>query len=359
MNRIQSVDALRGLAALLVMSQHVLTVVSRHPGAGPVFQAVVFAINREYTSLGQIGVLIFFLISGYLVPFSIRGPNENIHFGLSRFFRLYPAYWLSLIVAIYVYKTVHAESHSLVVILLNATMLQKAAGAPDINPAYWTLFVELLFYALAFSFYKFGWLQRNRIIVAAIAGLSLAALLFALLRYSLIIGNLPVSYLTFLAMMLLGTAIRNSITQSGRILTGPVIAGGCIILVLAAPTYWLAYFHNPDLASWRALTSALPISMLAFALALNRPQFLPRFLASIGLFSYSLYLLHDAPLQFSQVFFGNLSWPMAAVAIPVFVFGTSMVMAYCSYRLIERPAVQLGRKIIGIATRAPIKTVEA
>ena len=47
---------------------------------------------------GRLGVVLFFAISGFVIPFSIKLAHRYPvrEFLLTRFFRLYPAYWLSI-----------------------------------------------------------------------------------------------------------------------------------------------------------------------------------------------------------------------------------------------------------------------
>ena len=89
-------DGLRAVAALAVMVEHLFGDLLRQvPSAtGPMSLAARSAV--ETLSLGRFGVALFFLISGFVVPFSIHGEGPLRHFAISRLFRLYPALWLAL-----------------------------------------------------------------------------------------------------------------------------------------------------------------------------------------------------------------------------------------------------------------------
>ena len=82
--RLQYIDAMRGIAALLVVLQHALA------------EAFPASPLLEYVSPGRFGVVLFFLISGFVVPFSIKGERPIASFVVNRAARLLPALWLSI-----------------------------------------------------------------------------------------------------------------------------------------------------------------------------------------------------------------------------------------------------------------------
>ncbi|WP_347037637.1 acyltransferase family protein [Glutamicibacter halophytocola] len=88
-------DALRITAALIVVFYHYTAWGHDHWGTkAPEFWPVL----SEFTRYGQLGVRLFFLISGFVILMSLQGKNV-IGFIGSRVGRLYPAYWLAVIAA--------------------------------------------------------------------------------------------------------------------------------------------------------------------------------------------------------------------------------------------------------------------
>src|SRR5262249_50882169 len=85
-DRLAFLDALRGVAALAVVLEH---------GLGrcvPAYQAW----SARYFTLGQAGVCLFLLISGFIIPLSLEKGGSNFRFWMRRFWRLFPLYWLSI-----------------------------------------------------------------------------------------------------------------------------------------------------------------------------------------------------------------------------------------------------------------------
>jgi len=133
-------DYLRGLSALLVMLFHYTTRYDMLYGHASDYPLMI--------SRGSFAVLMFFLLSGYLT-FKGLPKYAPKSFVRNRFFRLYPTYWLCLIIT---GSLILAFMPSLAVsgkdFLLNFTMLQMYLGADFVDGAYWTLACEVLFYVL-------------------------------------------------------------------------------------------------------------------------------------------------------------------------------------------------------------------
>src|SRR5580704_10235612 len=85
-SRLAWLDALRGIAALCVVFDHLTY---------SVFQPVRDSVYHWFDP-GQYGVFVFFLVSGYIVPASLERKGSVRSFWVSRVFRLYPLYLFAL-----------------------------------------------------------------------------------------------------------------------------------------------------------------------------------------------------------------------------------------------------------------------
>lgn len=90
--RLDNIDGLRGLAALSVIVGHWLEMLVKHFDISRAAGPLVANVDMIYFSPGRLGVVTFFCISGFVIPFSFSGEKPLRTFALSRFFRLYPAY---------------------------------------------------------------------------------------------------------------------------------------------------------------------------------------------------------------------------------------------------------------------------
>ncbi|MEV7009073.1 acyltransferase [Streptosporangium sp. NPDC051022] len=146
--RLAELDLLRFVAAMAVVSFHYLIAFASVWGERP---AKLFPAVAPLSSLGILGVELFFMISGFVILMSIWGRSLGA-FALSRLVRLYPAYWVSVAAVAAVYGLTAATALdpklSLRDYLVNLTMFQRAAGVTDANGVYWSLWAELRFYLL-------------------------------------------------------------------------------------------------------------------------------------------------------------------------------------------------------------------
>lgn len=145
LKRIYQIDLFRFIAASAVLLYHYLY---RGYKAGNM-SLLRFDGVGEYFKYGYLGVDLFFMISGFVIAFSIKHLSLS-KFCYSRFRRLYPMYWLCLLLTCGVTYFWGAPRYQVTFsqLLTNLTMAQKLFGVGDIDGAYWSLYVELKFYLI-------------------------------------------------------------------------------------------------------------------------------------------------------------------------------------------------------------------
>jgi peptidoglycan/LPS O-acetylase OafA/YrhL len=139
--RLWALDGLRGFAALAVVAYHYLN-------RGPHLYAELGPAH-PWLVWGQYGVQLFFIISGFVIFDSVRYSSTK-RFAANRAIRLYPAYWVAVILTFTVVAVFGLPDRetSLPVGLFNLTMLAGFFNVPYVDGAYWTLAVELTFYVV-------------------------------------------------------------------------------------------------------------------------------------------------------------------------------------------------------------------
>jgi peptidoglycan/LPS O-acetylase OafA/YrhL len=147
--RFKLLDSLRGIAALAVTLFH-------FHGLFKIFPTYSFPLLLDYPlSKGALGVQIFFVLSGFVIAYSIRNANFTLKF-LAEFFikrsiRLDPPYWAVLFLTISATLTYTMFTHtknpfSSSQIFANIFYLQGVLDFVFINPVAWTLCIELQLY---------------------------------------------------------------------------------------------------------------------------------------------------------------------------------------------------------------------
>jgi peptidoglycan/LPS O-acetylase OafA/YrhL len=353
--RYANIDGLRATAALGVMIEHLFGDLLRQtaPAAGPM--NVVASSVVQNLSLGRFGVALFFLISGFVVPFSIGGERPLVHFAISRLFRLYPAFWLALAVVATLTWFAGAPP-SMATVLANMTMAPTVFGQSWLSPIYWTLFIELIFYVLVALLFSVGRLRHVGVLSVLSLALVAATVLPVLLRAHGV-ANLPVQYLGMhLSFLFLGLLLRLWLVervQSARI-PALALAFAQFAAVLAVSDFSLARGDNFVMEGRTPILTAYVLAFVVFFVAVGsgRPRSL--MLARIGLISYSMYLFHWS-VNVTVYRFLPLTGRISDVVVMLICVALTLTISLLVYRMVERPMMMLGRTIVfrrGVTSRS-------
>ncbi|MGY1703211.1 acyltransferase family protein [Geodermatophilus sp. SYSU D00697] len=146
--RLRALDGLRLFAALWVAIYHYLGQDHGKPPWGQ-WAATIFPDWDVLAPYGWLGVEIFFIISGFAICMSCWGRSLGDFFR-SRVTRLFPAYWVGIVLTFVVSSLAPQVTDAPTVweAAVNLTMLQDGLQVPRVDPVYWTLWFELKFYLL-------------------------------------------------------------------------------------------------------------------------------------------------------------------------------------------------------------------
>lgn len=156
-NQINFIALLRGIAAVLVMWDHLVGIWLKNNGMQwNVYDFVSAYITRPLgiiQDFGWFGVVLFFLISGYIITYIVQ-RETCFMFLVKRLFRIYPPLIISIILILIF--TEHAYTMK---DILHSSALINYFMIPQnpINGVAWTLVIEMLFYSscvIGFSFLK-------------------------------------------------------------------------------------------------------------------------------------------------------------------------------------------------------------
>lgn len=318
--RVVELDALRGLAALAVVVFHYTTFYEEQVGH---LTAPGFGFPA-----GNYGVHLFFLISGFVILMTLERTRSAADFAVSRFSRLFPAYWAAMAVTAAVVYTVGMPEQRLPMrdLAMNLTMLQRFLGAEDLDGSYWTLEIELFFYAQMLIWFMLGMLGRMRWIVALWLLLTLAyveieahhAHFSYTLREALIVRHIP-----FFALGVLFYRLHTR-PQEWRGDVALIVAALAVIGWSLAPPYFYAAL---------VCTGIFALFVTGRLRWLGTPV-----LAFFGGISYTLYLLHQA-IGFALIHRLEQAGVHAPIAILI-AAALSIFGAWVLSRTVERPAMR-------------------
>ena len=364
-HRFANIDALRAVAALLVLWSHAAeNFVLPGASAGGAWLNDI----SDRLDFGRTGVVIFFCVSGYVIPATLTGAGwlPARRFLISRLFRLFPLFWLSIPAGLLfgfhlLGKTMPARD-----IVLNLTMVPELLGAVPVQGLYWTLEVELIFYGLCLALHFAGSLQNRATIRLLCFGLLALMALFALhqalhlnfgigLKLGIMFGNL--------SLMFFGSLCR-------KLTDGALSRPGDIRWIAAYAALWLTVLPVAGVAMGAIEPPVLfpnvfvpySLGLLVFLAGAFLFRSAPRWLAWLGCISYSLYLL-QAPVIWAMLEVQAAAGPEhpmlsrqhLAIYIAIAALAAILV-SWASYVWIELPAIALGRRAAGKeldAARAP------
>lgn len=312
--RFLELDVLRGVAALAVVFFHY----SRHGTR-------YFADYPFDFWIGKYGVHLFFVISGFVIYYTLERSRTVADFAFSRFSRLFPTYWtaLALLIAMSLFS---GERIWWSGYLVNSTMLQKFLGFPDVDDVYWTLGVELVFYALMAILFVVG--QLRRVVIVGLVWLLAAGIWGFLHHYT---GpderSIPTTYfiLPYAPYFIAGVMFYLIHSRGARL---QYIAMIVLAWVVAAVVHGLT-------VAWITLGI---FALVAAALAGGLRLFINPVTLWLGAISYPLYLIHRLPG------YAFLDWMNARHVSHLLSFGLAfagaLVLAQLLSMLVERPAMR-------------------
>ncbi|WP_405442453.1 acyltransferase [Streptomyces avidinii] len=334
--RLAVLDGIRVLAALGVLFYHYVALAS--PWGEP--PESVFPIAHRFAVYGWLGVEIFFMVSGFVICMSAWGRTMG-DFAVSRVSRLFPAYWAAVVfssLVLFAWPEIRqVESFSDVVV--NLSMLQGGVGVPNIDDAYWTLFVELKFYVLFALVVMRGVTYRNCVLFCAawtLAGVVAPTADSGVLSFFAVPTSSPY-FIAGIGFYLMRRFRPNAVLWA--------VVGVQFLLaqhhVHARMISSLGRDATQQTPAWPAhLIIVLGfVLMAALALgALDGVQWL--WLPHAGALTYPLYLIH---MMAGLTLIHHFRRDVAPVPLVLGVTVTMLLLAWLIHRLVERPLGRLLR----------------
>jgi peptidoglycan/LPS O-acetylase OafA/YrhL len=331
--RIEFLDGIRGFASFMVVIGHSIEAAHFENNGG---QLVV--------NLGRIGIIAFFIVSGYVVAYSLARQSVKV-FWTRRFFRLFPAYWVCVLIYMAVNVPIWDERYTVsgLTLIFNALMIQGFIGVASFLWPTWTLGNELVYYAQQSATKRwikpdwsvhFGWLWLG---------------LFAALAFATRFTEYDFSAIAPLVIFTasLGMAVYLKDTKGSRAWIPYTIAFVVVVPVLG----WVLHGDPTAFPGSVWTASNFDISYLLggavfFAFYLLRRQQMPRVLLWLGKISYELYLAH-AIILLALARLGVTGWWIVVLGIPL-----SLAAGWLVYKAVGEPTQEYGRRVTRRWSRA-------
>jgi peptidoglycan/LPS O-acetylase OafA/YrhL len=386
-SRLGWLDALRGIAALVVVFDH----------SSYSFLAEFRPELMPEFNTSRYGIMVFFLVSGYIIPASLERRGSVRTFWIGRVFRIYPL-WVAVVVAVVLASLLGVAElrdfggqSAASAALAHVTLLQEVLGTPSLLLVLWTLSYEMAFYLLVVALFTVRQHHRSAAVAVTLAVLAAVSVavgavlpasalsgvvgtgtLIALASIAMVVaiccvcagtpalrvfggvvgavlalvlvgfnGTVPPwEGLVILAVMFLGTAVYRAEhgQRSWRYAAGTAVV---VIACAVASAYW---YGDGTQFTRRAWIAAFLLAVLTFGIGFAlRHRRIPRLLVGLGTISYSVYLVHPVLLEVSDATIGR--WRQDNLVLEVAFFVVLLPVCVLTYRYIEAPAQSWGRKL--------------
>lgn len=293
--RLYQIDLFRFIAAVLVVFYHYTF---RGFNSTIKLSPIAFNTLEGFTKYGYLGVDLFFIISGFVIIMSIEN-SSTLHFIKSRIVRLYPAYWVCLLLtSLVTIIFVNNNAISIKQFLFNFTMLNGYFNIPHIDGVYWSLLVEIKFYFLIAIMLSFTFLRKNFnalillwliiTIINVLPAISSSKLFYYLNNYLI---------LEYSSYFIAGYYFYVVYTRKINLKIGFIFLSICFFLSVINALERISRLNHYYSSNFNAITiiSILTVFYLAFSLLVVRKlNFLnKRLFLTLGLITYPLYLIHQ------------------------------------------------------------------
>ncbi len=329
---------------------------------------LAFHLNFDGFSLGWTGVILFFVISGFLITGILLDakarPNYFRNFYLRRALRILPIYYLTFF-AVSIFAWQQRQPMGDFVYYFSYTQ-NYLLGITDFQPQFpimlnhtWSLAIEEQFYLLwPLAVYRLGKRQLLAMTLGlfSLGLLSRAAMLFTLNQPALIYASLPTQVDSLAAGAALAVLMRSGLDfgQIARKAIWLLVASGTALLLLVQATGSLAYWHpevwaeqihNLPLLTLMALFWGSVVAMAALGSRVLSPLLQLSALRHVGKVSYGVYMYHFPTYVLVDKLLGGMlphgGDLLGQVAVPATKLAVTYVLALASWRLIESPLLGL------------------
>lgn len=362
--RINFANYLRGMACCFVVIAHMITVfispavasrLTNMPPYNGVLPTQIIPIYSVGINWAEIGVALFFLISGFVIPLSLQ-KYESCQFLVARFFRIVPTYVIGLsitIIALVIggwYFGTHFL-YSMWTVFTNYALISDVAYTISIDAVAWTLMTELKFYLLCAI--MITWIKNTAYqkIVLTCVGLFVLMWIFLDGLISLPLSGVYIFNIPILTFMFIGTMLyfyfSNKIKLVEMIGTVSMLSILFILGVVRGPAfseapmaYIIPYFEALGLFLICMLYSKHGLTIIPQNFITMKTESLLSFFADI---SYPLYIVHGVTnYVFMRILLDRGFSPFMVIGIAVL---DSIILAFLLHVFVEVPTNEYGKRL--------------
>jgi peptidoglycan/LPS O-acetylase OafA/YrhL len=336
--RLVFLDYLRVFAVSSVLITHLyldelLTELAQWQVQAPHFAQVSTWILRTFFN-GSSGVLVFFLVSGYVISYVLKGRQVPA-FLINRIFRIYPLYVTLVLITYFDFNRVTPLPDLVHQLLLVGDFFSTPMAVGGVE---WTLRIEMMFYLFAAALAALGLTRRyQRWLMPMCAGLVLVLSLapaWPVHDYDAGSGLFTFGF----PYLLLGMAV---FAYDDKALSGAALAS-MTVLVLGM---FYTVIRNKLPILYEGNHPWVAVVVFAIAWRLRHHLVAYRWLTLLSALTYSLYLTHAwLARQIEHKLTQWYGWQNEGVLENVVALLVLLLICYVLHKTIEQPFIHWGRR---------------
>jgi peptidoglycan/LPS O-acetylase OafA/YrhL len=346
--RLHYIDALRGIAILLVILTH------SHPYFASASNYHLPSAIETIILNGDKGVTLFFLMSAFTLCLSLNSKSKTEHkpvrnYFIRRVFRIAPLYIFVIILILFI--KINTPSTSSVIANLLFVHGLNPNWVNSTVPGGWSVGIEVLFY-LIFPLLFFRLKSLYRTINLTLIGMVVAKITTAIMSrhplinddilwgvyiYENIISQLPV-FLIGICLFHLKYTTLNAQNRSQLLRCCYYVSAFIVLQLLGGNVFKPHYLFAIAFAIAAYALAEMPVKLLVNKITLW-----------IGRISYSLYLIHLLVANLLSKYHLNVFSNNAVIDVAArfcVILAVSAPIAYITYRFIELPFQEMGKRLI-------------
>lgn len=355
-NRLAYLDVLRLLSVVLVIFGHYVMVgggATEIPGIisdsfplplydqtnWQLWKFEIFMIEKFSTQASILGVTLFFIVTGYLMPMMLdRYTRRN--FLVNRFFRIFPVLFVATIVLGTFVGATQGIIFSIPSYIASWTLTYLLVGVVPIAGVLWTLVIEVLFYAFAiilgkFSMHKLFLLQVVLLVLILVSVQNVDAYYLAL----------AATQSKYLLTICLGSAIFLAEKEDNWLHKFALVFGSFVLAYLGFQVYRIGHKEISTYNNLGTYISALTLFLIFYSLSkfnfLNR---LPKAISWFAVLVYPIYLLHAGiGLGVMALMRNTTTEPYSLLVAAI---SSTLFISWLLHKYIEKPGIAVGRSLV-------------
>ena len=314
------IEAIRGLAALAVCLFHFKKSNINFVGSSQYF--------FNTAAYGWLGVEAFFVVSGFIIPYSLAKANYRLsqffQFFARRCIRIEPAYLVSILFVVvlgYIVENISGfmgkpVDLNIQNILLHIGYLPEHFGYKWLQPVYWSLEAEFHYYILIGLGFALIWKNKINLLIGITLGL--AASFF-----------IQLTVFKFMPLFIMG--IITCSKKAGKV-------NNYIFYIVLLVTFLVCLLNGLGILP--------PLVGVITALLISFFQFRTKLTDFLGKISFSLYLMHvpvgGKTLNYLSRYAKN-EWQVWGALIIALIL--TIAASWIFYKLVEYPSQMLSKRI--------------